>query len=157
MSDLIDTALADRLRIDKWTREELRNLIADEANLRRFSRRISDLLKSTTDSDPHLLEDFYILGLATRDVVRGPFPLDLEQINMPIVAFVYGFTQEPFENVFKKGGLAEVRRHLFDNVKAKQGIARKGKASLGTGSALPVRSSVSGMTFVTVPYVRAAG
>lgn len=157
MSDLIETALADRLRIDKWTREELRILIADEGNLRRFSRRISGLLKSTTDNDPHLLEDFYILGLATRDVVRGPFPLDLEDVTMPIVAFVYGFTQEPFENVFKKGGLSEVRGHLFDNVPAKQEIARKAKASLGTGSALPLRSGISGVTFVTLPYVRAAG
>ncbi len=132
MTDPIENAFKNDLRLDKWAREELRKSIQDGNGRQRFSRTVSDVLRVAQGrDDPHLLEDYYLLGVAVRDVVRGPMTLNIETVSMPIVAFVYGFTDEPFDHVFEAGAVAEVGRHLFGKTES----ARK----LGTSPASPGR------------------
>ncbi|RST84806.1 hypothetical protein EJC49_18765 [Aquibium carbonis] len=130
MTDLIENAFKHDLRLDKWTREELRKSIQDGSGRQRFSRAVSDVLRAAKGSDPHVLEDHYLLGVAVRDVVRGPMSLAIETVSMPIVAFVYGFTDEPFDHVFETRATEEVRRHLFGKTEPAR-ISGSMKASHG--------------------------
>ena len=112
MSKLIDTLLKSRERLSKRERAELREHLKTAANMRDFSSRVSSLLNHETSSDSHVLEDIFVFGHQVHDIVRGPLPLSIDGITMPVVAFVYGYTREPLDRVFDKSAAQEIAMHL---------------------------------------------
>ncbi|WP_448112114.1 hypothetical protein [Mesorhizobium amorphae] len=121
MSDLIDTLLHTPRRLSKDERTKLRKLISSDDALKRFSASVSTILNDAKDeNDGHALEDFFIFGAEIHDIVRGPLPLNINAITMAVAAFVYGFTQEPFDHLFKQETLREITDHLLSSPGTRQ-------------------------------------